>query len=280
MTEQETFKDIGPSAEEQFEPTRLLKQLEEAWKPVEDELPDRLPISELEVMLPLFQPREMSEKHVEDLRKAIGNVKLLDAMLVLPVGGRRIIIDGHHRMQAYFRSATTEPVPVAYFRGTPHDAVLEAGRCNSKAKLPMDNQQRQNYAWKLVLVGGGSKAEICEASGVSLSQVAIMRRARKSLGDDAFSYSSWWKAQQFFSGTVGALNQDDVDAWKEELAAKWADRLAKSFSTTMAKHPEVAAIALSHYFGRKLPLVVAELQSFVSNDLDGLYERSDESPDF
>jgi len=49
----------------------------------------------------------------------------------------------------------------------------------------------------------------------------------------------------------------------QELADDFADRLAKTFSTKLAQQPEVAAMALASYFGRRLPEVVRELVSYV-----------------
>ncbi|MDI7925239.1 ParB/RepB/Spo0J family partition protein [Ferirhizobium litorale] len=281
MTEQNIImEDAEPSAEELFEPTQMLRKLEADWKPIDTELLERVPISQLEVMPDLFQPREMSQKHIEDLRRAIKTAGVLDAMLVLPVGKRLIVIDGHHRMEAYKWAEVVIPVPVSYFKGEPREALFEAGRCNSKAKLPMENRERQNYAWKLVLLAQGSKADVSGASGISPSQVAIMRRVFKSLGEDAYSYSSWTRALRASSGTIATLDPDQLEEWKEAMAMEWADKLAKGFSTKMAKNPEVAAKALYHYFGRQLPLLVDELRGMIATDYGDLDGVEDDNPYF
>ncbi|MGV8865060.1 MAG: ParB/RepB/Spo0J family partition protein, partial [Pseudomonas sp.] len=263
MTDQPTAEEAkGVTA--LHEPTRLLLDLEREWQPPTTPRLERVPVDLLEVVPALFQPRDMSEKHIEDLKRAIKSIGDLDAMLVLPVGSRLIIVDGHHRLEAYQRAGTTVAVPISYFEGSPREALFEAGKQNSKAKLPMESRERQDYAWRLVLFDNSSKAEVSGASGVSTSQVANMRKVRSQLGDDAFDYASWFKARAAAKGSSKST-ADDIDQWKQELAGRWADGMAKQFSTRMANHPEVAAMALDMYFGRKLPELFSELRSFMAD---------------
>jgi len=42
--------------------------------------------------------------------------------------------------------------------------------------------------------------------------------------------------------------------------------MAGTFSTQMARHPEIAAMALATYFGRKLGAVVAELREHLPKE--------------
>ena len=57
--------------------------------------------------------------------------------------------------------------------------------------------------------------------------------------------------------------------------------MAKQFSTMMANHPEVAAMALDMYFGRKLPELFSELRSFMANEEEHyLPYGEDGRPDF
>ncbi|TIU32968.1 MAG: hypothetical protein E5W38_10905 [Mesorhizobium sp.] len=130
----------------------------------------------------------------------------------------------------------------------------------------MSTQERQNYAWRLVLLGTHSKARIARAAGVSEAQVANMRVVRKALGRDAIDFQSWWLARTNAKGPVEQMDEEDREQWKEELADRFADRLAKEFSTTLADRPEIAAMALNAYFGRRLPEVVAELRSFLPDE--------------
>ena len=251
------------------EAAELLAGLVKEWTPDETkELSHNLKLREVETIPALFQPREIAEKHISDLRKVLKRNLEVDPVTVLRVGQRSILIDGHHRLEAY-RLEKRKTLPVVWFRGTPEEATLEAGMMNSKAKLPMSSAERQNYAWRMVLIGIHSKADIAEASGVSSSQVATMRKVRKDLGTAAFDYPTWWKARRASQGNPEDMSVEDRDQWKQEQADRWADRLAKTFSSKMSRNPEIAAMAFNTYFGGKLGEVFRELREFVGeSELD------------
>jgi hypothetical protein len=253
-------------ADDAFEPIRQLRELQaEAKKSPPASGPALLQVDRITVLPDLFQPRSMNEKHIEDLARIIKTTGKIDPVTVMKLGDRVVLIDGHHRLEAS-RKALVPDVAVTYFTGAPEDAVLEAGRSNSKVKLPMSNHERQDYGWRLVLLDRHSKAQIMAASGISHGQVATMRKVRKVLGNDAFTFTSWFRARAHARGTPDEMGEEDREQWKVELAQRWADGMAKQFSTEMANRPEVAAMALATYFGRRLPQVVGELQAFVPED--------------
>lgn len=276
MQGDEAMSNDGNLANEaiSFEPAQMLAELlEEAKSGRPHPRPSRLPLGAITKMPELFQPRGMSEKHIGDLSRAIHNFGEVDPIIVLPVGERAILIDGHHRFEAYERTAKVAEVPVSYFEGTPEEAVLVAGQANSMAKLAMTGQERQNFAWRLVLLNQHSKAEIARAAGVSQAQVANMRVIRKKLGVEAFGHTSWFRARHNAHGHDDPMTDDDREQWKQDLADRFADRLARTFSTTLADRPEIAAMALASYFGRRLEEVVDELQAFLSADEDDLEDE-------
>ncbi len=259
-----------------YEPARLLADLTAAQKVSEGsrERPSRINLADIVLMPDLFQPRGMSERHIGDLVRAIERFGEVDPVTVLVVGERPILVDGHHRVEAYRRAKKPAEIPVAYFEGTPQEAVLVAGEANSKAKLPMTAQERQNHAWRLVLLNKHSKADIARASGASESQIGNMRQVRRKLGEEAFDCGSWWQARKAAQGDVAEMNDDDREQWKQDLADRFADRLAKEFSTKLADRPEVAAMALAAYFGRRLPELLLELRAHVGG------EEEDDSDEF
>ncbi|WP_256754202.1 ParB N-terminal domain-containing protein [Mesorhizobium sp. Mes31] len=230
--------------------------------------PPELRIEDIETVPDLFQPRGgISERHVSDLIKAIKAVGALDPVTVMVVGNRTVLIDGHHRIEAYGAAKWDAPVPVRYFEGTPEEAVLVAGEANSKAKLPMDNTDRQNFAWRLVLLDRHSKAEVAKASGISEAQVSIMRRAKKTLGEQAGDFSSWFRARLAANGKDHGHNgEDEREQWMQQVADRYADELTKKFSTKLALNPEIAAMALASYFGRRLPEVYGFLREHLGED--------------
>jgi hypothetical protein len=255
-----------------FGPVQLLAELKEKAKhPSPSPLPDRLPWGSIKQLPDLFQPRGpegTDEKHVQDLKRGLEISKELEPVLVAWIGPDAYLLDGHHRMLAYQLARWAEPVPIAYFAGSVEEAVLAAGEANSRAKLPMSTRERMNYGWKLVLMGKlYTKSMIVQAAGVSDRQVALMRRAVRDLGSDAFAYREWWQAQQAAKGKSSEpLTDDEQEAKLEAMAGQWADTLAKTFSTKLAQNPELAARALSHYFGRNLKQLVRHLSDQVGFD--------------
>lgn len=254
-----------------YEPSRLLAMLkaEAAAAPAPDALPDFLPLSAITCLQALFQPRGMLDNHVHELAGIAKSGRMLEALEVIQIGQTAYLVDGHHRMEAYRRAKVVEPVPVTYFAGTIEEAVLESGRANSRAKLTMSNQERQDYAWRLVKMGGYKGAQIIAASSISLRQVAAMRKVLKALGEEAFDCDAWWKARNLAVGKAGLpLSDDELEERLEAQAIDYANRMAKTFSTKLAQNPELAARALNIYFGRNLPELVSHLRDFVGGGDD------------
>ena len=245
-----------------------------------EDRPERLKIDEITLLPVAFNVRceeSLAEHHLTTLSKLLKSTEDLDPVTVMVVGSCFILIDGHHRHEAYRRSPDRRDIPVRYFEGTPEDAVLEAARANTRAVLPMDNGQRQDLAWRLTLCGLYSKREIAEASGVSHAQVAIMRKVMKTLGEQAHDFGRWWQARRAADGKRNEdMSEEDLEVWIEEQAQAYADRLAKAFSTKFARNPEIAARALEHYFGRKLPDLLKELNARNDNVADEDEDDEDE----
>lgn len=236
--------------------------------------PEALPLSAIRQFPKVFQPRHstLDERHVQDLVRAVKQRGKLDPVLVMQVGSEVVLIDGHHRLAAYRLAKVVDAVPVSYFGGAINDAVLEAGRANSKAKLPMSTQERMNYAWRLELIGGYSKKQISEAAAVSDGQVATMRRTKRTLGEDVVDCPTWWHALAAAKGRdFTPMSDEEEEQWMETLANEYADRLSKAFGTKLSNNPEIAAKTFEIYFGRRIGELARELQEHAEND-DEEYE--------
>lgn len=239
------------------------------------DLPSELPVSQIIEHPELFQPRELDERHIHELRRAIRVEGVLDAVTVIQVGDKAILIDGHHRRAAYMQANVTNPVPVQYFQGSLEEAVLEAGKANSKAKLSMIMSDRQNYAWRLVLLGTYSKKQVRDASGISDGQVAIMRRAMNALGEEAYNFDDWRRARDAFNKREREpLDDEQMEQWLESQANDYADRMSREFGKKLPQNTTIAARALDIYFGRRLPELVIALQEYLPEIED------DEEADF
>jgi len=123
-------------------------------------LPSRLRRDEISRMVAVFQPRAIDgqlgidEAHLSELEYAIGNPenpKLLDAITVWWGGDRYYVIDGHHRLIAYERKGIRGSIPVEVFEGTLDQAMARTAALNSKNRLPMRQEDKLNFAWRLTL---------------------------------------------------------------------------------------------------------------------------------
>lgn len=168
-------------------------------------------------------------------------------------------------------------IPVEVFLGSVREAVLEAAQRNTVATLQMDNRQRQDCAWRLVNSDFTLK-QIERASGVSRAQLGVMRKVRKSLGDDAAHFTDWWRAKRSADGRVSQhLTDDEADAMMQALAAILTDRIGKAVGNKLATNPEIGAMAIATLVGRKLPDLVLFLKRHLSDD--GLRYIDDEECD-
>lgn len=185
---------------------------------------------------------EDSTRHVEELKRALKDrQRPLAPILVLPQASGFVVIDGHHRLEAYKEASWGHPVPVEIFHGTPQEAELEALKRNIEDKLPMTQQDKLEAAWRLVLAGTFSKSKINELTTVSNGTIGNMRKALEHHGKEALADLAWFEVKRM------AWKQDD-DFDYDEYALKRATKLAKEFthksSVHLADNPDILALAL------------------------------------
>lgn len=184
-------------------------------------------INKLEVDPDVFQPRYFdddstginSRDHVADLVKRLEREGALDSILVLPMGDKAIVIDGHHRLEAY-RKAKKEKINVLVFSDDPQAARLASAHENHKIRLPMSLQERNQSAWKLVKEGKVpassskwiySENQIKQATGASEGTIKNMRTIYKGFVEkDIDPPDSWITAR---NGDAEILHRD----WNAEL---------------------------------------------------------------
>lgn len=223
--------------------------------------PDVLPAAAITVHATLFQPRAMDERHIHGLSKIIKSQGRVDPVVVWPAGDKIILLDGHHRVEAYKRVEKTDAIPVEYFEGTADDALAKSGECNTPLKLPMTTEERQDFAWRMETLGDYSLAEIVLKSGASKAQVARMRAVKRKLGNLAQCFPTWRAARKHAGEPEGERGSEE---WKERQAEAYADKLAKAFGNKLSTNIELATMAFDIYFGRKLPDLYKQLGELMS----------------
>lgn len=163
--------------------------------------PASLPLSSLRTQPYKFQFREQEtiEAHVQDLVAALKVGDTLDPMTVWQrTDDDYVVVDGHHRLEAYRRFDFSEDVPVTLHQCPEADAILLALAENTKTKLPMTKTERENAAWRIVCSDHGlSKAQTVKATGISDGTVSKMRRTLKLLQDEDLQVpDTWWQAMR------------------------------------------------------------------------------------
>jgi hypothetical protein len=221
-----------------------------------------LAVNEIETRTELFQPRgfymgvyELDNSFVSKLKREIGIRGELDPVLVIKLGTAWVVVDGHHRLDAYKRFGWKEPLTCDWFGGNVHEAVDESVRRNSVLKLQMDQPDRLEQAWKRTVLHWGSKADVRKLCGVSDGLVAMMRRVearyredsdagrlfRERLAGVGIDEVSWSAARAAFLD----LEQKEVD--QHEAAAKLAKRMRSSLQDRLSLNHEITALALELY---------------------------------
>jgi hypothetical protein len=234
----------------------------EALKATNSDDPDepvKLSLRAVELVPHVFQVRgtDISEHHVGELLSALKAGHDLDPIIVWRCGKHALLVDGHHRLDAYQQHQMVKQVrvdiPVTWFQGSAEEAMKAAAKANVPAKLQMTPEQRANLAWRLTLLGRLTKKDIAATSGVAQRTVANMRKAIETLGEAAASCKSWTAAMMRVKDLGGELSDEDAAEMRDLQVKKWADRLAKAYGNKLTTNTSMAAEVMAVHFGRALP---------------------------
>ena len=253
-------------------------------KPEPSEHPTKLPLDSIGAISELFQPRDMrhdklqSTYHIETLAKAIDSNKnhALDAITIWWTGDSWVVIDGHHRLDAYklHQKNLKEPgprqgrrkymsdkreaslvvqVPVTVFNGTILEATLYSTAANSQDKLAMSKDSKLTRAWQLVTVDWGgftlkSIAQCCAIHDRTVSNMrTVWRKAQTSSNEEQLNelkLLSWRQARHWNKDAEKATWGDkEVEAETNRLR----DILVKTFGKTLLPKATMFAEALERY---------------------------------
>jgi hypothetical protein len=221
----------------------------------------RVDPKEVEFWLELFQPRkfreglhEVNAEHVKELAGRILRKGELDPITVIKIGGRWYCVDGHHRLAAYRAQKWKGPIKAEWFAGSLREAMDYSVERNEVAKLPIDNADKRDEAWRRVVMGWGSKAAIVQKTGASDGTVAKMRRIlaayekqteegqrlKQQLGGDIRD-CMWAPVQQAWDGyKPGDFNL-------EEAAGVLSRTIGKRLTNRLKQNIDVTALALWYY---------------------------------
>jgi hypothetical protein len=210
-----------------------------------------LAIGDIEIIETVFQHRSgnraSSGQHIDALVKSLRSRKgvALDPVVVFWVGDGWVLVDGHHRLNAYEEHGRTEPVPVKVLQGTLDEAICEALRGNSRDKLSMGR-------WRLVIGTSLRTFQIVESSTISKVTIYKMNKARDEIRQkwpDTILASLSWEDAKNYKG-MASPEQEFDEEWQEKQSKDLANRLVRHFGSSLGKQPEILWRAIEIYDGR------------------------------
>jgi hypothetical protein len=194
------------------------------------------------------------ENHIYTLSKALqDSEKPLDRLLVMPVGDRYYVIDGHHRLAGYDTAGWTKGIPVEVFAGSLTDARLRALASNVKDKLPMTTQAKSEAAWAITKenLGDLTAEQVKQLTQVSIRTIRYMRQvwrelnAREGADRDELMKRTWPQARSLWEGKTWPMEDDEREDWKQRKAQEIVDRIRRhNVAKDLLDDPEVTALAL------------------------------------
>jgi ParB-like nuclease domain len=192
--------------------------------------------------------------HIYTLSKVIKDSgEPLDPLLVLPVGERFYVIDGHHRLAAYDTAGWAKGIPVVVFAGSLTEARVKALASNVKDKLPMTDQAKSEAAWTITKedLGDLTAAQVRQVTGKSIRTVRSMRRIwrelkeREGIDIDGLRKLTWEQARRLWDGKTVEMGDFDRDEWKQQKAQEVVDLIRRhNVAKGLLDDPEVTALAL------------------------------------
>lgn len=280
-----------------------------AAEPARTDRPQAVALSDIRQCTAIFQPRSTdgrdgskSDRHVRTLVSALRNSRTrdLEPVLVMPLGQRWQLIEGHHRVAAYMTVRRATPIPVEIFEGTLNDAIAQSIGRNSKNKLPMSLQERREAAWRLVslpkverdgtIVYQFTVNQVVELSGMSPRSVKKMRGIRSFIqdlckDDGSVQYTNediqtleLWQAESLFAGQGLVEQERDYDL--EQAVTDYVGRLEKTFGMSWVGQAEAFARALLAASERGAGLVYDHLNNELGaervEDSEGMPKVSNE----
>ncbi len=242
-----------------------LTNIEKASKPAK--APDgrqRVPIKELIVAEKVFQWRgEHSDLHAEErhMRELIRTLELgrdLAPIVIMKLGKKLFVVDGHHRLAAYAAQGKTT-VPVQHFNGSLEEAYFKSLDLNIRDKLPIVRKDKWEAAYRLVkhkmrYEHSLTWEEIAQRAVVSERLVYKMQATLRE-NPKAFEWS--WGETLGKAREEGTDYQPGSDDFRDEHARKLADQIMSKVHINLIANPDITARALA-MISEELPRALIE----------------------
>lgn len=202
--------------------------------------------------------RHINVAHTRDLLNALRRAGNLAAVLVWiddradsPTIGKALLVDGGHRLAAYFNDKRKN-IPCRAITGTFAETAVKALAANTRDTLSLTQQERSDGAWRLVRAHGLNLTgvTIANAAGVTRRTVQAMRkRWREMTAAEADATGEWWRDKADREGQPGEPMTDEE---REGKIDDLAEALRKAAGMTPSRDIQLLGDALHRAFGRHL----------------------------
>ncbi|MDO6729868.1 ParB/Srx family N-terminal domain-containing protein [Marinovum sp. 2_MG-2023] len=246
---------------------RLKTELREGASPT-PKRPRTLSLGVLTQEPHVFQMRTLAgslqrfDETVAKLLSLLRQGRQLDPVRVWWTGKRWVLLDGHHRLEAYRQFAEAKQIPEAAFKvsvavvvaDTVDDAERAAHEDNAKIRNASEDIDRRDLAWKLTVEDPTrSYGFIQDRTGVSKGTAQNMRKVYFKLKDRRWSVAGMMQAGWAYARKGAADEKPDMSAMTEDellgVMLREADfieeRLRKTFGQKWTKKWDAFALLLS-----------------------------------
>jgi hypothetical protein len=280
-----TPEDTGHKVSDIAEVLAKAKEPQKNLKDIRD-----LPRESIVIAEKVFQWRLTHEDagarddHILELAKIIvATGKPLDAILVFHAGDKFYVVDGHHRLAAYYTAGWTKAIPVTVAEGSLEQAADASLKRNSKNTRNLTRKEKQEAAWKLgKRLPRLTREVISGMTSVSPSTIDGMRRVLKKLRDtgetektiDGMTYARALRKQWI---SDEARPEWDADTWMSEKADKLVKKIEDAgIGFMLRENHEIAAMALERV-GEGLAQSLVNLWAFRPENEEMLNEMMEEA---
>lgn len=207
-----------------------------------------------------FRDEDLHEPHEEELRSHLRHGEPLDPMTLWrhPETQALIVIDGHHRLEAYRRFGWRGKVPALVYSCSLSEARKLALEENAKTRLPMTPQERKNAVWRLICTHDEngpvySKSEVVALRLASDGTIAKMRRIRQQLIEaDESIPDTWLEAMEMLKGLQQSDEEWDADAYVQARADAIDAQIGKMIGFEGERCLDAVRVVLEKRLGRRV----------------------------
>ena len=194
--------------------------------------PRQVPIRKLVIAERAFQWRgehsdiHAEERHMRALMRGLEINRKLQPIVVLKLGKKLYVVDGHHRLAAYAALGYAE-VPVVYFEGSLEAAFLKSLDINIRDKLPMTLKDKLEAAFRLV------KHKLRYSASMTWEEIArraivserLVYKMQATLREHPEAREWSWGKTLGEIQNVGKDYEPGSDEFRDEHARKMADQI-------------------------------------------------------